>query len=123
MATVTSNVNFLSVKFKVYMEPNTGHKTDRMDKVQVMEISPDNKKEEKMMGPPQQTVERRVLRECQNIQPNVQNADLVTNVKKDKVKDKSFYHVAKSKLTQQLLGKNKTKSKSKKLTRVIGHLK
>ena len=34
----------------------------------------------------------------------------------DKVKDKSFYHVAKSKLTQQLLGKNKTKSKFKKLT-------
>jgi hypothetical protein len=27
------------------------------------------------------------------------------------VKDKSFYHVAKSKLTQQLLGKIKTKSK------------
>jgi hypothetical protein len=38
-----------------------------------MEISPDKKKEEKMMGPPQQIVERRVLRECQNIQPNVQN--------------------------------------------------
>ena len=32
------------------------------------------------------------------------------------MKDKSFYHVAKSKLTQQLLGKNKTKSKFKKLT-------
>ena len=113
MASVTSNVNFLSVKFR---EPNTGHKTDRMDKVQVMEISPDKKKEEKMMAPPQQIVERRVLRECQNIQPNVRNGDLVTNVKKDKVKDKSFYHVAKSKLTQQLLGENKTKSKSKKLT-------
>ena len=38
------------------------------------------------------------------------------------MKDKSFYHVAKSKLTQQLLGENKTKSKSKKLTRAIGHL-
>jgi hypothetical protein len=44
-----------------------------MDKVQEMEISPDNKKEEKMMAPPQQIVERRVLRECQNVQPNVQN--------------------------------------------------
>ena len=63
MASVTSNVNFLSVKFKVYTGPNTGH----------MKISPDKKKEEKMMGPPQQIVERRVLRECQNIQPNVQN--------------------------------------------------
>jgi hypothetical protein len=62
--------------------PTPGIKTDRMDKVQEMEISPDNKKEEKMMAPPQQIVERRVLRECQNIQPNVQNADLVTNVKK-----------------------------------------
>jgi hypothetical protein len=46
------------------------------------------------------------LRECQNIQPNVQNADHVTKLKKDKVKDKSFYNVAKSKLTQQLLGKS-----------------
>ena len=82
----------------------------------MMEISQDKKKEEKMMGPPQQIVERRVLRECQNIQPNVQNADLVTKVKKDKVKDKSFYNVSKNKLTQQLLGKNKTKCKSKKLT-------
>ena len=45
------------------------------------------------------------MRECQNIQPNVQNADLVIKLKKDKVKDKSFYNVAKSKLTQQLLGK------------------
>jgi hypothetical protein len=36
----------------------------------------------------------------------VQNADHVTKLKKDKVKDKSFYNVAKSKLTQQLLGKS-----------------
>jgi len=46
------------------------------------------------------------LKECQNIQPNVQNADFVIKLKKDKVKDKSFYNVAKSKLTQQLLGKS-----------------
>lgn len=67
-----------------------------------MEISPDKEKEEKIMGPPQQIVGRRVLRECQNIQPHVQNIDLVTKVKEDKVKDKSFYNVTMNKLTQQL---------------------
>jgi hypothetical protein len=59
MAFVTSNVNFLSVKSKVYMGPNPGHKNRQSGQNagdENMEISPDKKKEEKMMGPPQQIV-------------------------------------------------------------------
>lgn len=48
--------------------------------------------------------ERRVLRETQNLQGNL-NVDHVTKVKKEKSKEKSFYNVAKSKLAQQIMGK------------------
>lgn len=116
-AFATNSSNFTQRKNKGFSSQSLRQKHNgEFTGCENMEISPDKIQEyldsEKMV--PASQMERRVLRETQNLQGNL-NVDHVTKVKKEKSKEKSFYNVAKSKLAQQIMGK-KTKSKSKKST-------